>query len=113
MPPLVWSSGHDIYVPVEQQRRSLPFASGTGGQVRAFGISSQESGFDGALFEGPRDELETGALVARRIGRVEPNQLPEELYGICNRPFGPGVTTTASRVVRLPRSHEGDDRGWQ
>src|SRR3954468_3063515 len=104
MPPLVCTRGHHIYVAVEEQRRSLPLAGETGDQVRAFGVSSQESGFDGALFEGPRDELETGALVARRIGRVEPNQLPEELYGICNRPFGPGLPTTASRVVRLPLS---------
>jgi hypothetical protein len=113
MQPLIRTGGDNIYVAVKEQWRSLTTARETGHEIRALRVTRQQSGVDAALFEHSGDELEAGALVARWVRRVEPDEVLQKLDGISNRSVGAGFETPATVAVRLTLSHQGDDRGWQ
>jgi hypothetical protein len=107
MPPLVGTGGHDVYVAVKKQRWRKLTASETSHEIRVFWVTRQQLGVDRALLKDSPDELETCALIARWIRRVELNQLSQELYGI------PSHEAAVVEVASLPHSHRHDDRGWQ
>jgi hypothetical protein len=106
MPPLVCTSGHDIYVAVKKQRWRRMTAADTGHEIRMFRIPRQQLGVNRAFSEDTAEELETRALIAGWIRRVELNQSSEELHGIRSH-------QAVVEIARLPHSHQHHDRGWQ
>src|SRR5262245_19753512 len=78
MCPLTRLSGHDIDVAIKQERRSASAAGDPSDEIWATLILRQELRLDTTRPENVGDELETSALVTRRIRRIELDQLTKQ-----------------------------------
>ncbi len=93
MRPLLAGRGDDVDVAIEEERRSRPRAFEPGDEIGAVGVQRVELAFDACSGQQRADVLDARALGARRIRRVEADELPEQLDRVGNR---------AHRAARAP-----------
>jgi len=85
--PLLIGRGDHVDVAVQQQWRCVA-AGHAPEEIRSVGVSGVGIVLDSVFVEQVANPLDTGALVARRVDRLEANQILEEfgrLFVTCRR----------------------------
>ncbi len=91
-----------VDVPLHQQRRRGTLAGQARDQVGTLGVRGDDPGLTAEAVEQPAHPLHALALVARRVRRVEAQQLREQLgRAVLERVWGHG--RTVSRIARCGR----------
>ena len=73
---------HDVGMPEQRQRRPLAAALDARHEVRALRVARDELARDALALEEPLQEDRGGGLVARRVRRVDADQVRKELRGL-------------------------------
>jgi hypothetical protein len=90
----------------EGEARPVAAAAQAGDEVGARRLAGVELALDAVLLEVAAQELGGGRLVARRIDRVDADQLPEELDGLLPQRRDGAQSDSLARAVSVFRTSQ-------
>ena len=85
MRPLLSGGGHDVHVAVQEERRAAVLTAQPRDEIRPVGVARVQFALDSRFGEQALDVLDARPLVARRVRRVERDEVAQQLDRIGNR----------------------------